>query len=175
MHWHIPVLRSDLNVGFAAWHINHISPSSSYATMVFQHESPERPQLLANSSTPSVRLETVCVRSFFLFYYLLRLHVTWPHRQNRQGKELSLNINCMSQGLSVRTVMAIRCFAFPNTLCVRKQSGVIPDMSQQLSRGEPDGQIIISAVYYKDHRSAVLLALTLSQETDTEEWTAREK
>lgn len=160
MHWHIPVLRSDLNVGFAACHINHISPSSSYATMVFQHESPERPQLLANSSTPSARLETACVRSFFLFYYLVRLHVTWPHRQNWRGRELSLE----KQSSELPSLLSLTdldsCSLCSNTLCVRNQSGVIPDMSQQLSRGEPDGQIIMRAVYYKDHRSAVLLALT---------------
>lgn len=127
----------------------------SYATMVFQPENPEPPQLLANSSTPSARPETACVRSsppsccmFFLFYYLVRLHATWPHKRNWQGRELSLNITCMSQGLSVRTVTVISCFTFPNTLCVGNQSGVIPDLSQQLRRGVPDGQTIIRAVYY---------------------------
>lgn len=87
MHWHIPVLRSDLNVGFAACHINHISPSSSYATMVFQHESPERPQLLANSSTPSARLETACVRSFFFILLLgeTSCNLTSQAKLARQG------------------------------------------------------------------------------------------
>ncbi len=84
----------------------------------------------------------------YLFYYLVRLHATWPHKRNWQGGELSLNINRMSQGLSARTVMAISCFAFPNTLCAGNQSGVIPDLSQQLSRGEPVSRTIIRTVYY---------------------------
>ena len=59
-----------------------LSLSLSYATMVFQ--SPERPELLADSSTPSARPETACMSSsppsccmfFFFFYYLVRLNAT---------------------------------------------------------------------------------------------------
>lgn len=143
MQWHIPVLRSDLNVGFRRaisiiFHPLRPSLSLSYATMVFKHHT---------NSTPSARPETACVRPslpsccmVFFFYYLVRLRAIWPHKRNWQGRELSVNINCMSQGLSGRTMTAISCFTFPNTLSVWNQSGVIPDLSQQLRRGEPDSQ-----------------------------------
>lgn len=85
--------------------------------------------------------------SFFFLHYSARLHVTWPHKRNWQRRELSLNINWMSQGLSARTVTAVSCITFSNTLCVGSQSGVILDLSQQVRRGEPDGQTIIRAVY----------------------------
>ena len=71
-----------------------------------------------------------------------------PDLTRETGTAESLNVYCMSQGLSARSVMAISCFAFPNTLCVGNQSGVIPDLSQQLRRGEPDGRTFIRAVYY---------------------------
>lgn len=41
----------------------------------------------------------------FFFFFLLLHGETWPHNRNWQGGKLSLNINCMSQGLSARTVM----------------------------------------------------------------------
>lgn len=94
--------------------------------------------------------------SLFVFFpYVLRFHAPWPHQRNWQGTELSLNINCTSQVLSVRTVTAISCFAFPNTLHVRN----LTDVSQQLWRGEPDSQAAVRAVYYFTITGGVLWEL----------------
>lgn len=147
-----------LKCWFAACHINHISPSLSLSLSLMQlwcfnmkTQSVHSCWLIAARCQPGQKLHAWGHRlqaAACFFYYLVRLHATWPHKWSWQGRELSLNITCVSQGLSVRTVMAISCFTFPNTLCVGNQSGVIPDLSQQLRRGEPDGQTIIRAVYY---------------------------
>lgn len=90
-----------LKCWFAACHINHISPSLSlsYATMVFQHENPERPQLLANSSTLSARPETACVRSsppsccmFFLLLGETSCNLTSQAKLARQRVKFEHNL-----------------------------------------------------------------------------------
>lgn len=113
------------------------------------------------------RLQAAACFFFFFLHCSARLHVTWPHKRNWQRRELSWNINWMSQGQSARTVMAVSCITFSNTLCVGSQSGVILDLPQQVSRGEPDSQTIIRAVYCSKIRGAA----NWSQETETEEWT----
>lgn len=161
MQWHDPVLRSDLNVGFAAHHKSYFTltllcnsnvstwkPGASIAAGWWKFTISQSRNCMHLFLTWAHCLRAAA-RFFFIFYYYSVRLATWPHRRNWQGRELSLNINRMSQGLSVRTVMAISCFAFPNTLCVGNQSGVIPDLSQQLRRGEPDGWTsIIRAVCY---------------------------
>lgn len=89
---------------------------------MFQQENWKSPNLLADRRRSSAkptqyawdhRLQAAaCI---FLLFFLV-LYATWPHQRNRQGRELGLNINWLSQGLSVRTVIAISCFAFSNTL-----------------------------------------------------------
>lgn len=104
--------------------------------------------------------------SLFVFFpYVLRFHAPWPHQRNWQGTELSLNINCTSQVLSVRTVTAISCFAFPNTLHVRN----LTDVSQQLWRGEPDSQAAVRAVYYFTITGGVLWELWAELKKHVEE------
>lgn len=62
--------------------------------------------------------------------------------------ELSSDITYMNQGLLERAVTAISSFTFPNTLSVGNHSGVFPDLSQQLRRGEPDSRTISRSMNY---------------------------